>query len=289
MDYSKTYEKIITSSRELEGIINKNYYEMHHIIPKCLGGSDDSSNIVKLTAKAHFVCHHLLCKIHPKNYKLASAFNLMCCNPHTNKEKYRYYNSRLYNIAKENFSRNNPMKDPDVVDRCVKTRKYNESMIPNHVRRMGEAGLQRYKLDIFEKNRKKWIKYHSENNNLHIEGYPLCKNCGVLMFKPTNRRGEVKCSYSCSNYYRYNIPKIDDSIKSDLLNKALRYYQSLNVDDIFEITSNNDKKTDLKNQKKFINMSDEEFEKFIENKAYTTRKRYSRVRKTALSAAYPSD
>lgn len=37
-------------------------YEKHHIVPKSIGGSDDKSNLVLLTFKEHFVCHHLLTK-----------------------------------------------------------------------------------------------------------------------------------------------------------------------------------------------------------------------------------
>jgi hypothetical protein len=38
------------------------YCEKHHIIPKCLGGSNDPSNIVALTAREHFLAHWLLIK-----------------------------------------------------------------------------------------------------------------------------------------------------------------------------------------------------------------------------------
>jgi len=39
------------------------YIEKHHILPKCLGGTNDASNIVRLTAREHFICHLLLVKI----------------------------------------------------------------------------------------------------------------------------------------------------------------------------------------------------------------------------------
>lgn len=39
------------------------YVERHHIIPKSLGGTNDKTNIVKLTAREHFVCHWLLTKM----------------------------------------------------------------------------------------------------------------------------------------------------------------------------------------------------------------------------------
>jgi hypothetical protein len=39
------------------------YTEKHHIIPKCLGGDNSAANIVKLTAREHFVCHRMLTKM----------------------------------------------------------------------------------------------------------------------------------------------------------------------------------------------------------------------------------
>lgn len=39
------------------------YYELHHILPKSMGGTDEKSNLVLLTAKEHVVCHHLLTKM----------------------------------------------------------------------------------------------------------------------------------------------------------------------------------------------------------------------------------
>lgn len=43
------------------------YFESHHIIPKSLGGSNDIKNRVLLTAKEHYVCHHLLVYMYPQN------------------------------------------------------------------------------------------------------------------------------------------------------------------------------------------------------------------------------
>ena len=55
-----------------------NYYERHHIIPKSIGGNNDEHNLVLLTAKEHFICHHLLTKIYPENDSLHYAFCMMC-------------------------------------------------------------------------------------------------------------------------------------------------------------------------------------------------------------------
>lgn len=59
--YTKWYKNIIAKAQER---VNQNgYFEKHHIIPRSLGGTDDPSNLVKLTAKEHFICHLLLTKM----------------------------------------------------------------------------------------------------------------------------------------------------------------------------------------------------------------------------------
>ena len=43
------------------------YCENHHIVPTSLGGSDDQINLVKLTARQHFIAHFMLSKIFSGN------------------------------------------------------------------------------------------------------------------------------------------------------------------------------------------------------------------------------
>ena len=58
--YTIAYNNIVSraKARVLDG-----YSEKHHIIPKCLGGKDTKENLVKLTAREHFICHRLLVKM----------------------------------------------------------------------------------------------------------------------------------------------------------------------------------------------------------------------------------
>jgi len=74
MNYKKHYEMLIEKSRQrtLEG-----YYERHHIIPKCLGGSDDDDNIANLTPEEHFLAHQLLVKMYPNSPPLVNAAIIM--------------------------------------------------------------------------------------------------------------------------------------------------------------------------------------------------------------------
>ena len=74
MDYQLHYDAIISRAqrRVLTG-----YFEIHHIIPRSLGGTDDASNLVNLTAREHYVVHQLLVKIYPTIRFLAVAAMLM--------------------------------------------------------------------------------------------------------------------------------------------------------------------------------------------------------------------
>lgn len=101
MNYEKNYYDYINyvkfSNRELN-----DYYEVHHIIPKCLGGSDEKDNLIKLTAREHFLAHYLLTKIYPNSNKLLDAFRMMGTK---NNEQNRYINSRLYESKRKEFSK----------------------------------------------------------------------------------------------------------------------------------------------------------------------------------------
>lgn len=74
MDYAAHYERLIARAR---GRILTGYVERHHVLPKCMGGGDEASNLVALTAEEHFVAHQLLAKIHPENVKLLFALRVM--------------------------------------------------------------------------------------------------------------------------------------------------------------------------------------------------------------------
>lgn len=89
------------------------YCEKHHIIPKCLNGSNDITNLVYLTAKEHYVAHHLLCKINPDNCNLFFAFNAM--NNWKSRNTYQRYILPNY-ICRDNIK---PATKPSVIFKCT--------------------------------------------------------------------------------------------------------------------------------------------------------------------------
>lgn len=98
--YSKWYFDIIEKRKSRK--LNEKY-EIHHIIPKKLGGNNNLKNLIKLTYKEHFICHLLLTKmLNGLNKKyMIHALNLMA---HTRKIK---INSRLYEYIKKEYSNQN--------------------------------------------------------------------------------------------------------------------------------------------------------------------------------------
>lgn len=82
LNYKKIYNDLITRGKNR---ILDEYTEIHHIIPKCMGGTDDSDNLVKLTPEEHYVAHQLLAKIYPKNNALSISVLMMTVNRPSNK------------------------------------------------------------------------------------------------------------------------------------------------------------------------------------------------------------
>ena len=100
MNYEKIYQQLIdraqSESRQKGCGV---YFERHHIVPKCLGGSNDKTNLVLLTAREHYVAHEFLCEIYPDNSKLQYALWMMANKTQSGNQH------RLYNISNREYER----------------------------------------------------------------------------------------------------------------------------------------------------------------------------------------
>jgi hypothetical protein len=109
VDYKKHYINLIKTryNRKREQNV---YYEKHHIIPKCLGGSNKKENIVYLTPREHYLAHWLLYRIRPYSNKLSYSFWIM--NWPGNKKVKRQYtiSSRMYEEARNAMRETNKKK-----------------------------------------------------------------------------------------------------------------------------------------------------------------------------------
>lgn len=73
--YHEFIENIL-STRGRNGC-GEEYHEEHHILPKCMGGSNDKDNLIDLFAEEHFIAHKLLALENPDNEPLQRAFGTM--------------------------------------------------------------------------------------------------------------------------------------------------------------------------------------------------------------------
>lgn len=97
MNYQKIHDNIINQAKNR--ILN-GYSERHHIIPRCMSGTNDKNNLVRLTPEEHYVVHQLLVKIYPNEPKLAMAtFRL------THKSSKMFHNNKLYGWLKRKHAK----------------------------------------------------------------------------------------------------------------------------------------------------------------------------------------
>lgn len=64
MNYTEHYERLIARA-QARTQAPVGYRERHHILPRCMGGTNAPENLVNLSGEEHYVAHQLLAKIHP--------------------------------------------------------------------------------------------------------------------------------------------------------------------------------------------------------------------------------
>jgi hypothetical protein len=102
MNYQRIHDAIIDRARNRTLL---GYRERHHVIPRCLGGTDKSENLVELTAREHFVVHKLLVELYPTETKLIYAYWMMSRNISNSKYSRDYLvSARDYEHARRLFS-----------------------------------------------------------------------------------------------------------------------------------------------------------------------------------------
>lgn len=154
--YTRIYYQIIDRAkiRTVSG-----YVEKHHIIPKSLGGSNNKSNIVSLTAKEHFICHMLLIRMVEPQYrqKMIHAWWAMSTLKKSCQQRYKV-NSISYAMIRNSYSKqmsmNNPMKDPTIQEKRLLSWKLNRAskdFIPQRILKdkfITPCGIYKSKKDI---------------------------------------------------------------------------------------------------------------------------------------------
>ena len=172
MDYQKHYDLLVKrgKSRKLEG-----YKERHHIVPRCMGGSDDASNLVDLTAEEHFLAHQLLVKItRKKNAKLVFALQMMTLNASGGRNNNKRY-AWIKKAISENMKVNNPGLKGEDHPLYGKPGIWSGKKRPEHSKAMkgiAKSADHKAKMSIAAKGRPKTTKH--------------CVHCDKDIANPTN-------------------------------------------------------------------------------------------------------
>lgn len=185
MDYLKLYNKLIESRKSVRNTKIEVGYELHHILPKCLGGTDKSSNLVKLTFREHFIAHWLLSKIYFNEPKMQYAFFCMTRDPLGN----RKITSRMNSIAKKSLSKvlsinwtlNNPMHKEE------NRKKVSEMMKRNNPNKGGIYNHTAYPVEVvFDDGTSKiysYMKEASDSLNIPYSSIKVARRNGTPMKK----------------------------------------------------------------------------------------------------------
>lgn len=200
--YTKWYYNIINNCKATPP--KDCYTEIHHIKPKSIGGCNTTENLVKLTAKQHFVCHLLLTKMFEPGtkeyFKMIHAFCMMSWNT-ASKKMYRY-TSRIYMNERQIFS-------SYLSDKYVGTgnKQYNTIWIYNdELRECKKISKNNSIPRGWKKGRiLNWDK-HFEQLAKHATSVTNCMQCGNKLKKYSLKK--TFCNSICGNAYRFKNAKI---------------------------------------------------------------------------------
>jgi len=190
--YQKWYMKIIyhatNQKRPQKG------HEMHHIIPKCMGGLNKKENLVRLTLREHYICHLLLPKFTTGDDQRKLKFALWCFINKWGRKSCKFkMNSKMYEklkieisdqISKLNKGKINPPLSVEMI------KKFSERMRGDSNPMYGKLGSEN---PNFGKKRpgiggrKKGTTWSDEERSIHLK---IRSEIGYYNYLKDPKRGE---------------------------------------------------------------------------------------------------
>ena len=118
MNYQNIYDAIIEKFRNA---VPHGYYEVHHTIPRCLGGGNEKENLVNLPARYHFVAHLCLAKIYKDKAdgKLTIAAFLMSKDNKHGSREYEWLRTEYSKVRPSNMIGNTIMVGRKLSPECL--------------------------------------------------------------------------------------------------------------------------------------------------------------------------
>jgi len=197
--YTNWYYHII-NNRKVNPLVEKIGTELHHIIPKSLGGSDSQENMIRLTNREHFISHWLLTKMcHLTDHRVKMLYALGRMR-HTKENRPRL-ESRFYAIAKRANQlaslSNEKLRQPRseetkkkirearaqqvITDETKKLWSKNRKGKPKseeHKRKISESNIGKHSIPYTEERRKKQSLALMGKNLGRVHRIVQCPHCG---------------------------------------------------------------------------------------------------------------
>ena len=193
------------------------YYEAHHILPKCMGG-DEIEYLVLLTGREHFLCHYLLRNMFDEGSeerkKMNSALWRMCNNG--SKERYYIVRSRTYESARKEHAENHrPFMTGNT---------YRKGLVPTNAFPKGHEPWNKGKTNVYSDE---WLKNQSER-------YKGVKNPKHSEFMKGNKHalGNRGCHTAWNKDISYGLYFTPDGIF--YTRKAMKKYYNFDLGSIIK-------------------------------------------------------
>lgn len=186
MNYQTVYNNLIEKARQRNGV--NGYSEQHHIIPRSVGGTDDSNNLVQLTAREHFIAHLLLAKIH--GGALIFAAYAMCHQYNKYQKRTYKINSHIYNTLKKEAAKILSEKAKHRFSGVPKTAEHKEkirnALVGKTNSHLGEKKSQLHKNKIVASRKNNGNEWHSDETKRKISESAkivvpiMCPHCNKI-------------------------------------------------------------------------------------------------------------
>lgn len=263
MNYNRVYNEIINNAlSENRERYKGEYYELHHIKPLCMNGSNEKENTVLLTAREHFLCHWLLVKIYNYNYRLVSAFNSMCRVSDDQKRN----NAKHYEIARKYFSKYHPSKNDEVKDKIrTSINKFFQDTLNERRKTVECACGCGETMVVHLSSTKKYINQKHASN--HRKGQPLPTETKEMLSEIAKERLSKLSDAEQKERVKNSMGTCDHKKRGEAISKGKKGKKTNQI----EIMG-----------KKFAKMTDEEFSSHIKNMSKMVKSRFTNARNKYL-------
>jgi hypothetical protein len=167
--YTKTYYRIIDRAKVRP--VTFGYTEKHHIIPKCkpFCGPNTKENLISLTFKEHWVCHHLLLKMVSGvgKSKMYWAFTRM---GQTNAKQNRNINLKSFERIKQNNNYLNSNENHPMYGRKHSEKSKKKMSNSRKGKKFSEEHKQKLSISLTGKKRSEETRKKISKNHANISG-----------------------------------------------------------------------------------------------------------------------